>query len=168
MTALQIEEISAFTRKLFLETAFDGFWVKEAVIVTFNRFSIDGRIRPGFFNEEELEEMGITEYALWRQLRPICFSLIKGKRLPESFQITLQLPKNQEEIFLKEKGLEHYRPEQISGLYLHIRYEGGDLKCVTGTSLTVFTMDRALEQGWDEYAAELLKSMGIAVIASTQ
>ena len=92
MVALKIEELKDFTRKLFVEEVFDWWMMREAVITTFNMFTIDGRIRKGYFMEQELEEKGIGELSPWKLVRPVCFSLIKGKRLPESFRITLQLP----------------------------------------------------------------------------
>lgn len=42
MVSLQIEEIKEFTRQLFIGTTFDHFLLREAQIVTFNSFQIDG------------------------------------------------------------------------------------------------------------------------------
>ena len=56
MVALKVEEQKAFTEGLFIGEIFDKFLVREAEIVTWNRFSIDGKIRQGYFSEEELEE----------------------------------------------------------------------------------------------------------------
>ena len=79
MVALKIEELKDFTRKLFVEEVFDWWMMREAVITTFNMFTIDGRIRKGYFMEQELEEKGIGELSPWKLVRPVCFSLIKGK-----------------------------------------------------------------------------------------
>ena len=133
MVALKIEELKDFTRKLFVEEVFDWWMMREAVITTFNMFTIDGRIRKGYFMEQELEEKGIGELSPWKLVRPVCFSLIKGKRLPESFRITLQLPGARVEQFLQSVQPD-FKAEQVSGLYLNIRYEEQKLYCVTGTS----------------------------------
>ena len=45
MIALRIEDIRQFTAKLFVGETFDHFLIKEAEIVTFNVFTIDGHIR---------------------------------------------------------------------------------------------------------------------------
>ena len=124
MIALKAEDVRDFTSKLFLGEAFDGFLVKEAKIVTYNQFSIDGHIRKGYFGPEELEEKGIEEFSSWAMLRPFCFSLIKGKKLPESFQIVLQLPARNTEQFAASSGC-GMDGKQIQGLYLNIRYEDG-------------------------------------------
>lgn len=55
MIALRIEDIRQFTAKLFVGETFDHFLIKEAEIVTFNVFTIDGHIRQGYYSEEELE-----------------------------------------------------------------------------------------------------------------
>ena len=160
MVALKIEELKDFTRKLFVEEVFDWWMMREAVITTFNMFTIDGRIRKGYFMEQELEEKGIGELSPWKLVRPVCFSLIKGKRLPESFRITLQLPGARVEQFLQSVQPD-FKAEQVSGLYLNIRYEEQKLYCVTGTSLNVFTLDKRIEQEWDETVKRFLREREI-------
>ncbi len=160
MVALKTEELKDFTRKLFVEEVFDWWMMREAVITTFNMFTIDGRIRKGYFMEQELEEKGIGELSPWKLVRPVCFSLIKGKRLPESFRITLQLPGARVEQFLQSVQPD-FKAEQVSGLYLNIRYEEQKLYCVTGTSLNVFTLDKKIEQEWDETVKRFLREREI-------
>ena len=53
-------------------------------------------------------------------------------------------------------------PDQVGGLYLNIQYENGEMYCITGTSLQVFTMDKSLEREWDESVRQFLKKHGIA------
>lgn len=85
MVALKIEDIKTCTEKLFLGEDFDSFLIREANIVTFNSFTINGHIRKGYYTSQELEEKQMEHLSYWKMLRPFCFSLIKGKRLPESF-----------------------------------------------------------------------------------
>ena len=160
MIALQIEDKKTFTHELFVGGLFDRFFLREAVIVTFNTFSVDGRVRQGYYTEEELEEGRIEEYSLWSAVKPFCFSLIKGKKLPESFRLVFQYPTAATERFLTDNGLA-MRAEQVKGLYLNVRYEEGQLGCVTGTALAYFTMDKSLERAWDEAVVRYLKSRGI-------
>lgn len=162
MVAYQIEDIRTFTQKLFLGEEFDRFLVKEVNITTYNNFTIDGHVRKGFYSREEQEVLGVGEFSSWKTLRPVCFFLIKGKRLPGSFRIDLQASGDETEAFLKECQAGGISREQIKGLYLQIRYEEGKLACITGTSLAAFTMDRTMEREWDGYAGQLLAQMGIA------
>ena len=72
MIALRIEDIRQFTAKLFVGETFDHFLIKEAEIVTFNVFTIDGHIRQGYYSEEELEENQMEELSSWKMIRPYC------------------------------------------------------------------------------------------------
>ncbi len=157
MTAMKIEDIRHFTSELLVGETFDRFQLSEAVIVTFNTFRIDGRVRKGYYTEEEREEGRIGEFSAWPAVKPFCYSLMKGKKLPEQFRIVLRQPPEMTERFLVSHGIP-LAAEQVGGLYLNIRYEEGKLLCVTGTSLNVFTADRALENAWDEAAAAYLRA----------
>ncbi len=161
MVALRIEDLKLFTSKLFVGEMFDEWLLREASITTFNVFTIDGRVRKGYFTEQEQEEGQIGELSSWKMIRPFSFSLIKGKRLPESFQITLQLPPGQVEKFLQTVQPDFFS-DQVGGLYLHIRYEERGMYCVTGTSLKVFTLDKKIEQEWDATVKRFLREKEVA------
>ena len=155
MVALKIEEQKKFTEGLFLGELFDSFLVTEANIVTIN-----GRVRQGYYSDEELEENGIEEFSAWKTIKPFCFSLIKGKRLPESFRIVFVLSPESKERFVK-RCVPDMAPGQVEGLYLNVRYENNEMTCVTGTSMNLFTMDKTLEREWDESVKQFLKKNGI-------
>ena len=163
MVALRIEDVKQFTGKLFVGTMFDKFLVREASIVTYNTFSIDGHIRQGYYTETELEENQIEDLSSWSVLKPVCFSLIKGKKLPGSFQIVLQISPADVETFLKHCQLA-IAVNQINGLCLNIRYEDGTLMCITGTSLNFFTLDKSLDMEWDEAVKLFLREQEIVFI----
>ena len=57
MIALKIEDLKHFTGQLFAGEAFDHWQVRDVSIVTFNTFTIDGRIRPAYYSEEERREL---------------------------------------------------------------------------------------------------------------
>lgn len=161
MVALKIEDIKTCTAKLFLGEEFDSFLVREAQIVTFNSFTIDGHIRKGYYTGQELEEKQMERLSYWKVLRPFCFSLIKGKRLPERFSITLQLPERKIARFLESRVLSA-SAETIQALCMNIRYEEGTMSVVTATSLAFFTLDKSIDMEWDGFVQEFLKKTGIA------
>lgn len=163
MIALRIEDKKKFTSELFVGELFDRFFLREAVVVTFNTFTVDGRIRQGYFTEEELEQGRIEEYSPWSAVKPFCFSLIKGKKLPESFRIVLQYPAAAIERFLADNGVA-MRAEQVKGLYLNVRYEEGQLQCVTGTAVNYFTMDKSLERAWDAAVEKFFRARQIPFV----
>ncbi len=161
MVALKIEDQRAFTAGLFIGELFDAFLVREAEITTFNRFTIDGGVRQGYYSDEELEENRVEEFSAWRVLKPVCYSLIRGKRLPESFRIVFLLTPSARDRFTAAHapGLS---AGSVGGLYLNVVYENGGLSCVTGASMNFFTPDRTLEREWDESVMRFLRQNGIA------
>lgn len=160
MVALKVEDVRAFTSKLFVKEDFDRFLVKEVHIVTYNTFTIDGHIRREYYSEEEMEEGRIEPYSSWEMIRPFCFSLVKGKKLPGSFHIVLALPSREVDQFACDSGT-GISGDQIQGLYLNIRYQDGALYCVTGTSVNFFTLDKTLETEWDNTVRAMLRTQGI-------
>lgn len=82
-------------------------------------------------------------------MREYCFSLIRGKRTPLRFKFVFGLSEPNIEKLLKQQDLS-FTPQDVQGLYLNISYDGTSLKCVTGTSMNLFTMDKSLEEAWDK------------------
>ena len=75
-------------------------------------------------------------------------------------QLVLQLGKKQVERFLADRQLS-VRAEQVGGMYLNIRYENGELYCVTGTAVNFFTLDKSLNDEWDEAVKGFFREKGI-------
>ncbi len=162
MTALEIEDQRAFTEGLFIGDMFDDLLVREAEIITFNKFSIDGNIRHGFYSDEEMKENNMAEYSRWSALKPFCYSLIKGKRLPQSFRFVFMPDRAATESFASRYG-NGIDPADVAGLYLNIQYEEHIMACITGTAVNVFTLDKSIDRAWDESVTQLFKSKGVAV-----
>ena len=134
---------------LLLKTTFDSFSLIEGEITTYNTFHIDGYLHKKFF-----EEAPQKEYSSWGDLREFCFQIIRGKRTPLNFRFILSLPREDFEDFLNQHEIFAFRSSDLQGLYLNFKYDGTSLKCVTGISLSLFTMDKTLEKVWDNYAKE--------------
>lgn len=140
MIGLQIADIKDFTTKLFLRETFDSFEVTEAEFVTNFRVAIDGhRTEP---------EKG-QRFAGWSAVRPLAFQIIRGRELPHSFRIVLRLSDANTANTLTSVGLP-YTVEDIGGLFLNLRYEHKQITAVTGCSFQTFTLDKTLEQEWDQ------------------
>ena len=82
---------------LLLKPTFDSFSFIEGELTTFNKFTFDGYIQKEFF-----EEAPEKEFSDWKDLREICFSLIKGKRTPLGFKFVLSLNPKHFEKFIDE------------------------------------------------------------------
>ena len=146
MIGLELTEVKECMAKLLLSEVFDPFYFIEGEITTFNTFSIDGYLKKDFFDKDDTPE---RDYALWKDVREFCFSLIKGKRTPLSFKFVLGLSDSNIEKLLAQQGLD-FKPQDVSGLYINLKYDGSKLQCITGTSMKLFTMDKSLDQAWDK------------------
>lgn len=160
MIALTLPELKTATSCIFTKETFDYFLVKEITISTSNTFHVDGRLHPDYYTDEEKELLRDPVYSDWKSLRPFCYQLIRGKKLPRSFRLVFQLSESNVEKFLKQ----YHIPCQVSdigGLYLHFRYENQILSAVSGTSLNFFTLDKTIDTAWDEMVRRILKLAGI-------
>lgn len=145
---------------LLLSDTFDHFLFIEGEIVTFNTFTIDGYLRKDFYGADP-EDIPAGYYSSWKQLRELCFSIIKGKRTPLSFRFVFSLSPENIAKLIDRKGLD-FQSSDVQGLYLNIRFDGTSLQCVTGTSLKTFSMDKSLEKEWDSMVPRFFDKKGLA------
>lgn len=166
MVALQIQDIKIFMNKLLLSQTFDNFLLVEGSITTYNTFHIEGRVHKDFFSAEEIEEKNLEnrEFSLWKEVKPFCLELIKGKKTPLGFKFTFQLSKENTAKLLASSGITSIQPENISGLLLNIRYDNSTLNVVTATNLSLFTLDKSLEYAWDDMVKRFLKQQEISFL----
>ncbi len=157
MLALKITDIRDFTNKLFIGEVFDKFCLTEASITSFNTFTIDGRLQKAFYDTDTLNK--ITEHgrthSLWKDVRPFCWSVIRGKRTPLSFKIVLHLSRSGVEAAVRNLDME-IPPDQINGLFVNLQFKNSSLLCTTGISLQTFSMDKRPEQCWDDMILRFL------------
>ena len=157
MIALALTEVKECMAKLLLSEIFDPFYFIEGEITTFGTFTLDGYLKKEFFVEEEIPS---RDYALWKDVREYCFSLIKGKRTPLGFKFVLGLSDSNIEKLLIQQGLD-FKPQDVRGLYINLKYDGTKLQCITGTAMNLFTMDKSLEQAWDKMVQKFFSKQDI-------
>lgn len=160
MIALQIEDMKFFMKKLLLSESFDHFLLVEANITTFNTFHINGRLKKEYFTAEEQELLENRSFSYWKEVRPFCLELIKGKKTPLSFQFTLQLSKANTEKFLLQTDTS-IKTEQVQGLLINLHYHEKKLLCTTGTSLSFFSLDKKIDHAWDSMVQKFLHQQEI-------
>ena len=150
MTALQIKDLKHFMGRLLGTDFLDSFLLEEAVISTYNTFTINGRMNRDFFSREEWEEPSVRPYDFspWKSMRPILFELIRGKKTPVSFRFTLHLMPQYVPGVLKP-SVTSVTPDQVRALVLTCRYENGKLTLLTGTSFHTFLPDKSADALWD-------------------
>lgn len=161
MLSLKILDVKSFMGSLLIQKVFDSFLLSEAEITTYAHFSIEGRMNMKFYTEEEKEELKLEDYARWSEIKPYVFSIIKGNKLPAFIKIVMLLSAENAERVLQQSGAS-LNPGDINGLYLNIRYEKDTLLITTGTSVSTFTLDKTLDNYWDESIRKFLKKENIA------
>ena len=162
MQALKITNVKQFMSKLLASEAFDVFMLEEASISTYNTFIIDGHQNKDFYSTEEWEDKEIRPYdfSAWKQVRPICYSLIKGSRTPSAFKFILHLIPEHVQAVL-EKSDTNVMSDQLKALVITIKYDGTTLTLITGTSFHTFVMDKSVESLWDSAIKQFLNKREI-------
>lgn len=161
MIALQIQDVKVMMSQLLVHTLFDEFLLHEMDIATATSLHLDGRLNKAWYSSEETEELCGREYGKWSELKPVAYQFIKGSRTPLSMKVVFQLNLPSMEKLILKSGLAD-RPEDVSGLYLNLRYDSNGLYVITGTSRKTFTMDKSLEHYWDETVKQFLHKAQIA------
>lgn len=155
MRSIEIEDTKSFMSALFVKDSFDSFLVKSADITTFVLFSIDGSAYRDFFGDElEITE----EYVPWSILKPYCYNIIKGKKVPLSMKFVFSLPSNKIDELIDSTGL-GIKKTDINALSINVRFENNKVSVITGTSLRTFTLDKSFENAWDEYVSKFLLAL---------
>lgn len=163
MIALNILEIRDFMNQLLCRETFDHFLMKEAVIRAGITWNAEGNLNKDFYSDDELEELGFTglEFLPYGSVRPQCYQLIRGKRTPSYFKfIFLLSPENLSRTL--EQIQSSYTKEDITGMFLNLKFQSGRLVLTTGVSYRIFSADKSLEHEWDRLVKLFLKSHQIS------
>ncbi|MGL5258998.1 MAG: DUF5721 family protein [Lachnospiraceae bacterium] len=152
MIAVKIEQIKDFMNKLLNSDCFDSYLLNEATITTYNSFSIDGRINQDFYSNEDVIPY---DFSLWKDMRKLCFDLIKGKNPPTFFKFVLHLFPEQAYTLLENGECEQYC-NMLQSFVLNIKYDSTGLTLTTATSFQGFLMDKTPDIIWDQALKQFL------------
>lgn len=161
MISLTIRDTKAFMSHLLIKDTFDRFWLSEASLSTANTYTINGEVNRAFYTQEEFEALADRRYSRWESIRPFCFQLIKGSKVPSAMKYIFVLPDERTVPLLESCGYSGTLSD-ISGLFLNIKYGEHGVTIVTGTALRIFTMDKTLEHAFDHYVKAFLDHSGIS------
>lgn len=155
MKAFQIKELKNFMTKLLATDIFDCFLLAEATITTYNTFVIDGHLVKDFFTGDINDDttLSLQEFSEWKDMRSLCFDLIKGKRTPVNFKFILHLKPALIKNILKQ-GESALSLSDIKSFVLNLKYDGSSLTCITGTAFHNFVPDKTPDRLWDEYVTQ--------------
>jgi len=128
--------------------AFDALELRKAVVRSFADVVFEGEI----FGEPD--EMGVRPalpIALWRDVRPHIFGIVKAGATPRALKLVLAFPKDM------VSGLN----ESVSSVFLNISFEGGAARITVGHSSAAFTLDKTIDTQIAAFAEEFIAGTGI-------
>lgn len=151
MISCTITDLKDFMAKLLTSDCFDCFLLEQALITTFNTFTIDGHLEKDFYTEDEWNDPALCPYKLspWSDLRSVCFSLIKGKKPPVTMKYVFQLKPEHMKKLLEGNDCS-LSDDILKAFILVIRYGVNQTTCTTGISLSSFVPDKTPEKIWDK------------------
>ena len=162
MLAIQIKDVKSFMSKLLSADMFDSFLLEEAQIHTFNTFIIDGHQNREFYTKEELEDPESVpyEYSQWKDVKGICFQLIKGKKVPVFMKIIFH-KKPEDAYTLLEEGSALEFAGTLKAFVVTIKFDVNGLLLTTGTSFSTFVLDKTADLLWDDAFRKFLTAQGL-------
>ncbi|MCR4716315.1 MAG: DUF5721 family protein [Lachnospiraceae bacterium] len=160
MLAVSIKDIKQFMREMFVGELFDNFLLVKANINHDINYEIDGHLNSDFFDSEEKENMLKDSYKQWSQLKSLITTMIKGNKLPLNFNIVLTTSKKSLEILFNSSSHD-FTIDQVEGLFINIIYKNEELLITSGSSYSVFSMDKSLDNAFENAIKRLLASKSI-------
>lgn len=163
MISFEIEDIKDFMNRLFKETLFDDFEVVSVEINQGVHVEIDGLLQMDFFDSDEKEQFETQKHIKWEHLKTIVFHVIKGSRTPSNMKIVLTLArKNKLNLFIKSNST--FESDDIHGFYINILFEPNQLKVITGTNYKLFSLDKSIENYFDDSILRFFSKHNIPIL----
>jgi hypothetical protein len=141
---------------------FDEFQVSFIELNTFTKFNISCDINKKFLSSDEIEINEDRELIKWSEIKDIIYYIIKGNKTPTYMKIVFTFPKDKIADMVTKNHLKTL-PNNINGLFINILYENNILKCTTGSSVNIFTLDKTLENYWDSSVKQFFKKHNITI-----
>ena len=149
MKSFEVEDIKNYMNQLLVNERFDSFYLYEARVKGALDYFVGGKLNIEYYDEDEKNEFDDSEYISWSKVKQIIYDLMKGKKLPINFKIILMFNRDNIKRLIEMNNLP-VKADDVGALFYNIHFEAGQLNVTTGTSLKVFTLDKRLEQLWDE------------------
>lgn len=147
MKKFEIEDIKAYMNDIITKEKFDSFYLHELRLRTGLDYYISGRVNASYYDTEEQDSL--PEYISWKDIKQTVFELVKGDRLPISIKLVLMFNRDNITRLIEMNNLP-LSEDDIGALFLNVYYENEKLVVTTGSSLKTFSLDKTLDNVWDE------------------
>ena len=163
MIALKITGLGSFMSGLFSGNTFDSFLLAEGTLQMAVSWQIDGRLNRDFFEKDVWEDPARRpyDYAAWSEVRPSLRELIRGKKVPVSFQFVLHLKPELMKSMLEKEGDQELL-SCVGAFVVTIRYKDGQASLLSGISMKSFTINKNADILWDKAIRRFLQAKEIA------
>ena len=113
-------------------------------------------------SDEEWDNLNNNEksYSEWGNIKPFCFSLIKGNKVPAAMKLVMLASYELVTDIIAKNNIA-VMPENVNGLFINMKYQEGHVDIITGTSLNIFTLDKQLDTAFDKYVKTFLANAGL-------
>jgi len=142
-------DIKILMNRLLKEDVFDKFEVRGVEVFGFTKFTASGVLDRTALPEDGAEKAGETarSYCLWEELRPYVYAWVRGGRTPRSMKIVFSL------------GDDAVRKahENAAAMFLNLNFEEGAARFTTAIAQKTFTMDKTVDQVWDQKIVNFFK-----------
>lgn len=140
------KDIKVFMNKLLKEDFFNSFELRSCEIKKNIFLTIDGKLNKKWYKDKPA-----NDYSCWAEARPYIFDFIKGKKAPEHIKLILSLNSS-------ALGKIH---RNAKACFLNILFEEGKVAIVTGTAQKEFSLDKGVDDAWEDNVKKFFKKMGI-------
>lgn len=163
MISLVAEETRSFMNCLIKTDAFDRFLIHNFSIDTLYNLSIDGTINSEYLSSDEKEIYEDQNYIPYSEIKPILTNILKQSHTPTGLKITFILnPKSTEEIQRRIVGDTEALP--VNGFLINLVFDGEKVRVTTGTNYAQFTLDKSVEQSFDQMIRQFFKKNEVLML----
>ena len=113
------------------------------------------RLNRSNINSDQISQNSIKNYTLQEDgsklytIETCTLTLTENGKVFKQGKFNFEEKENDESEQIKQQEL-NFKPQDVRGLYINLKFDGQNLQCVTGTAMNLFTMDKSLEQAWDK------------------
>ena len=147
--------VKGFMNRLLREDILDIFEVRGVEMALNTRISINGALEASPADEEHETEAKPKNlgYTTWEALRPLIFAIIKTSAKPKQVKI----------VFSYKASAAKEIHQNAAALFLNMVYENDTVNFTTATAQREFSLEKSLDDTWDEWVRGFFVQKDIAV-----
>lgn len=163
MISLVADDTRSFMNCLIKSEAFDNFLIYTFSIDTLYNLSIDGAINKDYLSSDEQEIYEGQSYIDYTQVKPILTNILKQSHTPTAMKITFTLNrKSTEQVQRRLIGETDVLP--VQGFLINLVFDGEKVRITTGTNYAQFTLDKSIEQSFDQMMRQFFKKNDLLMV----